>query len=314
MKIEGMGNRYAFGHQREKTVRTEVDNNDIGRQTQTKNSVREEEQVTVEPRRHEGQAHGAIRNIQEAHFQGVASLRMHINFHERLQMEAQQNAVTTLAESSDTLMSDLEDQLLSFGGGFQSNDMTTGISGEIEELMNSFSSAIDTLFTGSETDQQSPTSILTGIGVAFDEFFASLSQMGQQASAESADTEEIMPEDVAAIELDQLPDETAAVVTETEENMVAATDVQENIGETEAIEEPATFESQLQTLRAWFNDQMEAMQTNIDNLMQLQPPAGKPRGNGVAYSRFLAIYNEMSAVTTTTSNGTFTDSGLETEA
>ena len=60
---------------------------------------------------------------------------------------------------------------------------------------------------------------------------------------------------------------------------------------------------------------MTILESRVDDLMAL-PPIGEPRGNGVAYGRFLAMYAEMNSLATTPEPGenTLSSEGLSTEA
>ena len=67
--------------------------------------------------------------------------------------------------------------------------------------------------------------------------------------------------------------------------------------------EPDGFTVALQKLQEWFETEVAALQKTVNDLKILPDPS-EPRGNGVAYDRFLETYKGLEAgVDSTVING-----------
>jgi hypothetical protein len=329
MNIEGLGNRYGFGLQGEKKSRTEgaQENAAMKRQEHPPEGTA---QPKTEQKNHHQEAHGAIRNLQEGHYQGVASLRLQINFHEQLQATTMQKADDVLAAGSDTLVAGLKEQVTTLGGEFQGtfgDDFQTKMQG----MMETFSQAVNTLFgTTGETETAStpkavskPGDIFTGIRQAFDVFFTAMLELDQPPTDESVPVDTDL-EPALAVENTESPDIAAISTTDAAEGGIADINTAETVDELMAAapaitpensQPPLSFTDRLTEVRTWFEAQLGSLQSSVDDLLQL-PPVAPPQGHGMAYSRFLAIYTEMNSTGATTQPGSEMASGggLATEA
>jgi len=333
MKIEGMGNRYAFGLQGERKNRTESEKESSAMQQQDKATGTSEQATAVRGPHHQHHAHGAIRNLQEAHFQGVASLRLQMKFHEQLQENTMQEAGDALATGSDQLVTDLGERVNALGNEFQGMFGETDIIAEMQGLMDTFSHAVNNLFGSSEeTDPASesiaafrhqPGDILAGIQEAFGDFFDAMWQLGQPSTDEPV-IDNSATEPTIAAENAESPVTPAVSTLAEDEVTVADINTGEAVDEImaataadnpENVPEAPSFTDNLTELQTWFDSQIAALQTSVDDLMKM-PPIGQQRGHGVAYNRFLAIYTEMNSTISISqaSDDIPQEGGVETEA
>ena len=330
MKIEGFGNRYAFGLQGERKNRAESDKENSNLQRQEQSTGETEQAKNAQVHRHHNHAHGAIRNLQEAHFQGVASLRLQINFQEKIQTNSTQKLNDVLVTGSNQLVTDLEVQVVTLGNDFQGSFGETDIIAQMKGLMDTFSQAVSNLFGGSEeTDSTSiktastqPGYIFAGIQGAFGDFFNAMWQIGQPPADESlvvdTDMEPVIdPENtetpvIAVSTADETEGTTADIATEEVVDEIVAAAVTDDPENTPV---GPSFTDKLTELQTWFDSQIASLQTSVDDLMKM-PPISDQRGHGMAYSRFLAIYTEMNSTESITQTGDdmLFDGGLETEA
>lgn len=341
MNIQGMGSPHAFPTQRGQGRAGAGVGSSSKLQEQPALPV--EKPTTARIENNQGQANGVIQKLQEGHFQGVASVRLQINFHYQLQDVNTQKATQALESGSNELVAGLGEKVSELGASFPENSGGLNFGEEADRLMLSFESKVEGLFAFSDGGVSDPAGILAGIDDAFQDFFNSLSQWALPASSEpvaddtiadtiaetavaddavaetavadDAVTEGAVADDVApeiALAEDTLPETAIAedgaepsVTSEVgeaggEEDVAIGVDdgstVQEPLpvatSDMEGTQEVVTFADGLQDLQTWFDSQLESLRTTMDELLSM-PPLGEPRGNGVAYSRFLAIYSEL---------------------
>jgi hypothetical protein len=214
---------------------------------------------------------GVIRLLQEGHFKGVADVRLRINFHEEL--TGRENA--QLKAVADARIEDVNAALETAIDSLVENETLT--SEQIEAPMEEFSQSVVQAkeeFTAS--DSPSKEDLASALHSAFETLTASIHEilyptnediptLSDETNAPQTSPESIIP--------DELPEEPT-----TQDPSNTATDWLENL--------TAAFTSALDKLMSSFAE------------IQVLPDVSEPTGNGVAYQKFLAIYNELRGVET----------------
>lgn len=266
-----------------------------------------------------GRAKGVLRLLQEGHFRGVADVRLRINFHEEL-MALQNEAVKSAAPDKLQFVSDAVntqvDALIESGNLTEEQQTTVG------QLRQTFLDTAQQLideFLGAERPQSD--ALAAGLQDAFDAFLESLTSLllpeeppvppvGEQPDVE-------LPVDDTADQSPDVPPEGSPESTPTEGSSEPAPDpldveapTDAPVGESPGVppdntsepappedpQEPAAgvfdAEAFLGGLIASFDaalaELVEGMRTT-----QVLPELSPPNGNGKAYAKFLAIYNEL---------------------
>jgi hypothetical protein len=183
-----------------------------------------------------GRAKGVIRLLQEGHFQGVADVRLRINFHDELSRLGPPSTETSTA------------------------DVVRGFSSGVEEDLAQLTSALG----GGEEQPATATELIDGFAAA----------------------------------VRALADETAG---QPEPDIVTL------VGSTQALAD--AFSTDLRTLLALdssnaaidefitaFSDRLSQLEVTLLQSADLLPELSEPKGNGVAYAKFLDILNGLNAV------------------
>ena len=236
------------------------------------------------------QEKGVVRLLQEGHFQGVADVRLRINFHEELQQAASRQAEAAWASNTQDFMASLTKEV---------NDTMAGFAdaGAIDPLLESFAEAAAPFLNGGTDGPFDLTAALAGLSEAFNDLFSDLNALDPAKTAAApaiADTEAATASDIAVPE------------SEPEVAAADAPPAAPPTAESGTSDKPAapTFAEAIAKLQQWFDQETAKMQTTPDGLLQPPEPSA-PRGKGVAYERFLAAYHSLYA----TGNGTETDNG-----
>ncbi|SFJ85350.1 hypothetical protein SAMN04488082_10884 [Desulfomicrobium apsheronum] len=280
MNVQGAGNQQAW-----MTVNhVERKNNATEKPVKTA-----EMELTPPPATGDGQeSKGVIRLLQAGHFQGVADVRLRINFHDELQQVAAQNAANDFEGASTELFGDLAARLGVLGEEH-------GLSGQAEELAGAFSADIEQLLEEAKAEQTPLSTTLSDINSRFSELLESLQGAfaGLAAAAVPQEQEGTEPELAELLENEgelaseeQLPGQVAADMEE-----APTEETGEEIAETENPGLTA-FKAEMQELEAWFTQSLTALHGDVTAAAEL-PPLSEPRGNGAAYAKFLEIYRNM---------------------
>lgn len=258
---------------------------------------------SVEETSEDTDAEGVLRLLLEGHFKGVADVRLHINlFNElaaieaaQLQAVAEENVdgvleavgavVGTLAEESEpagepagepTGEPTVEPMVES------AVESTPEVPAEVLELQGTFAQNVNQLkddFLAAEAP--STDALVEGMQSAFDEFVAVLE------AALTPDTGDVIVEEATP---DDGGDEPADVYAAAEQGG-------------EVTEPPAPLEPEpgleafIAELRAVFEAAMDEL-INLFGGVTVFAELSEPSGNGGAYGKFFAIYNEMRGVET----------------
>jgi len=222
---------------------------------------------------------GVIRLLQEGHFKGVADVRLRINFYDELVAAGLQEAGPAMTDKVMALLQTVNGQIEELTS---SGILTEEQLAEVAELQSAFNgsvnAAVDDLLN---SDDGSAETLEAALQAAFDLLLASLSSLLGTRSETHAEGLRQVIEPMAV----DPNGETVDPSSEQPEGTAAA-DPPEDGGETTDAQQ---FIDQLvDAFAAAFNDIASVSATTT-----LLPELSGPTGNGVAYWRFLAIYNEL---------------------
>jgi len=224
-------------------------------------------------------AEGVLRLIQEGHFHGVADVRLRINFSDELQQISARNTGQALEGGAQELTTNLTAELEKIGTEFE-------LPAETEELAASFREKMDQIIGDTKDGKTDLTTALASMHAEFATLLDALKAamtgssepVEEEEAAGQADPEEATPENAG-------------------EAVIAEGETPEESGVIE--EEPlAPFETRLAELEDWFATAMTTLEssTAAAQASQALPPLSAPSGKGVAYAKFLQIYENMGSV------------------
>jgi len=268
---------------------------------QTPPPAEEVETGVVEQQDDEG-AEGVLRLLMEGHFKGVADVRLRINFYEELQALQNQQMAGAAGEEIDGVVEAVDGVLGTLPPAETPQEGAGEVLPEEESLdmgqiQQAFADAVNEAkeeFVNS--DEPSQTELVSGLQSAFDslvqsirDFFAPPAETGtEEAPEETGGEPELVLEEVGN-------SETGPEGTEGPEGGEDVLPV-ELVGEGEPVEEPVfDVEAFIEELTAAFNAALAAL-TEALNGVSVLPPLSEPSGNGRAYEKFLAIYNDLYGV------------------
>lgn len=300
MQVEGVnpGNGHAYGLGKLGHAGPEV--NEAEQEAGINSEVGEVSQTMAEPSGEESEneekAEGVIGLLQEGHFKGVADVRLRINFNEEL-------AALEAAELKAVAEEKIDGILEAVGGGVGAlvagSEEVEDEGDEVSELQEVFVQAVNKAKEEFLSGEKPSVDDLVGdIYSAFGAFLEGLQNLLTPAieTAEEEDagwegSQEGAEEDIGGgVGIEEI-NATGAVVEESGDSPEPA-----------SIMAPATglepdLQSYIEELESAFEAAMEEL---IGGLWEVQilPELSEPSGNGVAYEKFLAMYNELRGVET----------------
>lgn len=203
---------------------------------------------------------GVIRLLQEGHFKGVADVRLRINFYDEIsQMETSQ----TQAAAEEKVSAMLQSVAAVVESFLTENELTEDQTAGLSQAQEDFTQAVNNAENG-----------VDAVATAFETFLQALQSL---FSPPAEPQEPPPPQDTA----EGTGEETAPPPEETPP----------------AEEPPAgpDWQTFVENLQAAFSAGMEELTAAILNVKTL-PELSEPNGNGVAYDKFLAIYNQMRGI------------------
>ncbi|MCZ6682418.1 MAG: hypothetical protein O7B26_04485 [Planctomycetota bacterium] len=220
---------------------------------------------------------GVLRNLLAGHFKGVADVRLRINFFDELSAVANESAAAAASEEVNGLINTVNSQIDKLLSGLEiEQDASDGVA----ELLAGFGTAVDEGLDqfSSDGDREAFAQLIES---AFDSFVQQLRDLlYPPEQPEAPSTDETDPADETAGE---------STVAAVEGEKLAPGD-ETTIGDT--IETTPTPDDPLADLISAFSEALASFMQSISTSSQL-PELSEPSGNGVAYDKFLAIYNEM---------------------
>jgi len=226
---------------------------------QTATGAAEGEQATVGAGE---KTKGVVRLLQEGHFKGVADVRLRINFADELAAIEHDGLAGIVEEAVPGLLDAVNAQV---DGLVASGELSEEQAATVAEAQVAFNAAVQQLAQDLVAGGGTNTGALTaGIQSAFDTLAEALEPL---LGALNAPEEEASAEVLPAVE--EVPTEEPA--------------------QTSIL---LTF---MEDLSGAFSAALEEMQGALDNA-DILPPLSGPSGNGVAYAKFLAVYNELHGI------------------
>jgi len=210
---------------------------------------------------------GVIRLLQEGHFKGVADVRLRINFFDELSAIDHGNMAQALTANVPAILASVNEPLEEL---MASGTLSEEQSATFAEALAAFNDAVNQAAEGFADGESTTASAFTStIQSAFDTLAEALQPvLTALAPAEGEGTAE---------EVDE-----AGAVEDGAENTGTGT-------ESSALSALETF---LDDLRASFDGALAESQDAFTAANPL-PELSEPSGNGVAYEKFLAIYNAL---------------------
>jgi len=221
------------------------------------------------------QTKGVISLLQEGHFKGVADVRLRIIFHDDLAAIEADQLKTAAQENIEGLLTALAGTTAPEGLA-EAPQLQQTFTNAVQQAKNDFLSA----------EPPSKADLIASLNAAFQAFIEGLSPATGPAEGAVAGQEETGDETEDAIE----PGE--------EETPAQAESVGQEGGEfpEPAPETAPATESDgaryIAGLEAAFEAAMNELIDALDGVVVL-PELSQPSGNGVAYAKFLAIYNQL---------------------
>ncbi len=218
---------------------------------------------------------GVISLLQDGHFKGVADVRLRINFHDELEAIEADQLKTAAQENIEGLPTALAGTTAPEGLA-EAPQLQQAFTDAVQQAKNDFLSA----------ERPSKADLTASLNAAFQAFIEGLSPATGPAEGAVASQEETGNETEDAIEAGE------------EENPAQAESVGHEGGESpEPAPEtaPATESdgaSYIAGLEAAFEAAMNELIDALDGVVVL-PELSQPSGNGVAYEKFLAIYDQL---------------------
>jgi hypothetical protein len=249
-----------------------------------------DDEVPVEHTAEEDGAKGVLRLLQEGHFKGVADVRLRINFHDELAAIEQAQLRTSARENTAPLIESTQAIVQTL---IDSGQITQESADQAnDELKLGVNQAVHDFLTGQITTKED---LVARLGSVFDAFIALLNAgiiSPEQTSSEP--TDEIPPDQTEQVNENVEQQESPVEETGVTEGSNATPEqpaVQD--AETEQSDQTPAFVTELTTV---FNAAMEQFLGTISEVNAL-PELSPPTGKGVAYQKFLEIYNELYGLT-----------------
>lgn len=253
-------------------------------------------ETPIEPlESNESESRGVMRLLAANHFRGVADVRLRINFFDELSA-ASASAANAAAESeSQVLLDGVGGALDEFLGSLSLDDETMHAIGKrIASFENDVRAALESNVTASSVDADALGDALRNV---FEDLAAEISLLvnpptDDVISERVVDRKGPTPDGV----VDQPVDSPDAGVMAAADSLNAPSVVEATLIEPDETE--PTADSSLTVLLEAFEGFLGDYLSSIQSASQLADPAPYD-GNGNAYAKFLAIYDELRGVSST---------------
>lgn len=280
MNVQGIGPQSA--HSMGQTKRQQNLDNDAEKY-QVKDKILEtsDSEGSDPPVEDAGKTKGVVHNIQAGHFKGVADVRLRINFADQLPDATGKMAEEQMQEEAEALDINMAEKVDQLQQNFQfeynfSYSFSLSVSSQQPNQQGA-----DSLNDAQVFDIKS---VVESFRKTFDDIFEELSVFGPEVHSAKTVTEADTGEGV----MEQ------NVVDIAESHIVNFEVSEESTDDSEP--EPTDFSAALNELRDFFESELQAIEERINAVLPL-PPLSPPQGNGVAYDRFLGMYQDLYGLT-----------------
>ncbi len=225
------------------------------------------------PERHavEGRAKGVLRLLEEGHFKGVADVRLRINFHQAITQRQTAQLKEAAREGVGGVVEAVASEINTL---IESGHLDDEQAAALGELLSPFEASIQEAGTSL---QASDTPNLEELTSVLQDAFDTL-----QASVQALFASEEATLDVAS------PSPAAEGVASAE----APADGGDTSEADNSEDDPVLLSDFLSRLAETFTHALGGLHETIQSTDVL-PPLSEPNGNGKAYARFVAQYNEL---------------------
>ena len=241
----------------------------------------------------EAKVRGVIRLLQQGHFKGVADVRLRINFFDELSAIEHASLAQSAQDSVPELLASVNapiDALLA--SGELDEEQTAGVLAAQEAFSNAIQDLVDDFANSGGTDTGALTA---GLQLAFDSLLDSLTPL---LTALAPDTGAVVdPAEPGGSEATPEGDATAVTVEATVEASASslAVTVETELEPAPVPQEATVLSTFFEDLEGAFSSALAQFQGALESASTL-PALSEPSGNGGAFEKFLAIYNEMRGV------------------
>lgn len=212
---------------------------------------------------------GVLRLLQAGHFKGVADVRLRINFREEIAALEAEKAAQVAADGVATISETITSQVDAYLG----DGIDEAMASTITEARDVFTSALSQI---ANDEVSSGDDVISKVQSAFDNFVSSITPVAEEQPEE--------PPEVAPAETESI-DETSTAF--------AKAVIEEPATEPEAVDDPSlSLGDFIAQLTESFVAALAELETGLNDISIL-PPLSEPSGNGKAYDKFVAMYNEL---------------------
>lgn len=249
------------------------------------------------------QVKGVLRLLQEGHFKGVADVRLRINFFEELKAMESEQLQAAAGAKVDNVVQSVTDGVNAFVGSGESSE---GVGAELTEEESAAVIGFKDIFceTANQLKEEfvqseSPLKevLIAGLESAFDGFVESVrdlfSLVVESPAAEPDGVDNVLEgaggdvTSTGTVEQPAVGDAAGVEPAGETAGAGSAGDVEAGVAES-----GVDVESFIAGLTADFEAAMAELIEALNGVMVL-PELSEPSGNGTAYDKFVAIYNEL---------------------
>ncbi len=219
---------------------------------------------------------GVLRLLRAGHFKGVADVVLRINFHDELAEAEAAEVTAAVGEKAEALRETVESGVRELIDSGLLDEEQSATATELGETFEQKADALAEEYAGTGD----LAAFVDGLRAAFDGLTGALQDLLLPDAPE--------PESAAEVDGEAAGEETATSEVVTADSGATSTSEAEE-------SEAGTPAGLLSELEENFNSALEELEATPESVSVL-PPLSPPEGNGVAYSKFLAIYTEMQSL------------------
>jgi len=230
--------------------------------------------------------------LEAGHFKGVADVRLRINFFDELSGQAKAAAQEALPGKVDELVQALGEEI---GALVKTAQVSEEQQGPIDEILAESDAAVQAAIEESTANGSLESDGLSdALQSAFDSVLTALRGLfdsPDEALVEGIEPDAALDNNASDTVVEETGVEAVVEATEVPEATTEETGPGDETGETPT----ASLEDALVALGEFFDAALADLLASIDESPHLSDPAPYP-GNGAAYEKFLAIYNDLRGV------------------
>ncbi|MCH8344921.1 MAG: hypothetical protein IH983_13170 [Planctomycetes bacterium] len=234
---------------------------------------------------------GVIRLLEAGYFKGVADVRLRINFYDELAQRAGQRAAEQLQSGADSLIQSVAGEAASLVATLGGDD---GAAGAAESLIADFEASVRSAVEAASSEGSiTVNETAASIQAAFDALVHQLRELLDPIEAATGPAAE-----TPTLSTHSLTDGRDAKVTTAAVEPVKVDNQVGGAGDDVVLlspvvePTPTALDDALAGLASMFEQALIDLIEAVESVSQLPDPAPAP-GNGAAYARFLAIYNQL---------------------